>query len=78
MQSAGAAVSYNIVIAISKGIVVERLHFRCDGRSLFKRIRFRNRKATIAKVSILPEFLKDIYFFKVLNVLLIHLTPRKI
>ena len=72
MQSSGAAMSYNILIGIAKGVVTANdctLLKENDGKiefsmtwaqSFFKRIGFVKRKATTAKVPIAPGFVKEI------------------
>lgn len=72
MQSSGAAMSYNILIGIAKGVVGanDRTLLKENGgkiefsmtwaQSIFKRIGFVKRKATTAKVPIAPGFVKEI------------------
>ena len=73
MQSSGAAMSYNILIGIAKGVVCanDRILLKENGgkiefsmtwaQSIFKRIGFVKRKATTAaKVPIAPGFVKEI------------------
>lgn len=74
MQNSGAAMSYNILVGIAKGIVCanDRTLLKENGgsivftmtwaQSLFKRIGYVKRKATTAKVPISPGFVKEIGF----------------
>ena len=92
MQSAGATVSYNIVIGISKDIVSasdctpvkensRKIEFSMKlAKSLFKKIGFwienQLSQKCLSHVDLLRRLV--LLFPVVLNVLLIHLTPPKI
>ena len=74
MRQAGCVVSCNIAIAISKGIVLanDQTLFKGNGvslnidflwcQSIFQRIGFTNRRATVAKEPVFPGFLDEMGF----------------
>lgn len=79
MKSAGAAISYNIVIGIAKSIDCandctllkenggkSEFSMMCV-QSLFKRIGLVKRKATIAKALISSGFVKTIGFYQIIK-----------